>query len=74
MGLRPLLIFYFFQRGDRLYTSESDIYRRQILTYRDGPRTVILGQRRWANIKPTMVLHQVIDHDVFPVLNKLTVI
>ena len=25
--------------GDRLYTSESDVYRRQILTYKDGPRT-----------------------------------
>ena len=27
-----------FQRGDRLYTSESDVYRRQSLTYKDGPR------------------------------------
>ena len=27
-----------FQCGDRLYTSESDVYRRQILTYKDGPR------------------------------------
>ena len=25
--------------GDRLYTSESDVYRRQILTYKDNPRT-----------------------------------
>ena len=25
---------------DRLYTSESDVYRRQILTYKDDPRTV----------------------------------
>ena len=24
----------------RLYTSESDVYRRQILTYKDGPRAV----------------------------------
>ena len=39
MGLRPLEIFKFFQRGDRLYTSESDVYRRQILTYKDGPHT-----------------------------------
>ena len=23
--------------GDRLYTSESDVYRRQILKYKDGP-------------------------------------
>ena len=28
----------FFQCGDRLYTSESDVYRRQILTYKDDPR------------------------------------
>ena len=28
-----------FQRGDRLYTSESDVCRRQILAYKDGPRT-----------------------------------
>ena len=53
MGLRPFKIFYFsagtvfirqnltsnFQCGDRFYTSESDVYRRQILTYKDGPRT-----------------------------------
>ena len=37
MGLRPLEIFSFFQCGDRLYTSEFDVYRRQILTYKDGP-------------------------------------
>ena len=29
-----------FQCGDCLYTSECDVYRRQILTYKDGPRTV----------------------------------
>ena len=28
-----------FQCEDRLQTSESDVYRRQILTYEDGPRT-----------------------------------
>ena len=28
-----------FQRGDRLYTSESDVCRRQILTYKDDPHT-----------------------------------
>ena len=27
-----------FQRGDRLYTSESDVSRRQILMYKDGPQ------------------------------------
>ena len=28
------------QRGDRLYTSESDVCRRQILTYKIGPQAV----------------------------------
>ena len=28
-----------FQRGDRLYTSESDVCRRQIMTYKDGLHT-----------------------------------
>ena len=28
-----------FQCGDRLYTSESDVCRCHILTYKDGPRT-----------------------------------
>ena len=39
MGLRPLQIFYFFQCEDRLQTSESDVCRRQMLTYKDGPST-----------------------------------
>ena len=29
------------QSGDRLYTSEYDVCRRQILTYKDGPHTEI---------------------------------
>ena len=37
MGLRPLF-FLFFPWEDRLYTSGSDVYRRQILTYNDDPR------------------------------------
>ena len=37
MGLRPVEIFYFFQRADRFHTSESDVCTRQILTYKDGP-------------------------------------
>ena len=36
----------FFQCGDRLYASESDVYRRQVLTYKDGPRAV--------RVKPTL--------------------
>ena len=39
MGLRSLEMLLFFQCGDRFYTSESDVYRRQILTYKDGPCT-----------------------------------
>ena len=35
MGLRPLEIFYLFQNFFSLYMSESDVYRRQILTYKD---------------------------------------
>ena len=31
MGLRLLLIVLLLQRGDRLWSSESDVYRRQIL-------------------------------------------
>ena len=36
MGLRPLEMFEFFQCGDRLYSPESDVYRRQIVTYKNG--------------------------------------
>ena len=32
VGLRSLWLFLLFQCGDRLCTSESDVYRRQILT------------------------------------------
>ena len=37
MGLQPLEIFQFFQSEGRPYAPESDVYRRQILTYNDGP-------------------------------------
>ena len=39
MGLPPLEIYIFFLCGDRLYTSESDVCGRHILTYKDDPRT-----------------------------------
>ena len=41
MGLRPLKIFQIIsERESSLYsTSESDVSRRQILTYKDSPRT-----------------------------------
>ena len=37
MGRRPLEICQFFQCGDGLYTLASDVYGRQILTYKDDP-------------------------------------
>ena len=40
MDLRPLEIFLFLQCGDRLQSSESDVYRRQILTTNVDPRAV----------------------------------
>ena len=39
-----IIIFKFFKRGDRFQTSESDVYGRQILTYKDGP--VLKGLKR----------------------------
>ena len=30
--------FNILQHGDRFYTSESDVYKRQIMTSKDGPR------------------------------------
>ena len=36
---RKLHVIYFpFQRGDRLYTPDSDVCRRQILTSKDAER------------------------------------
>ena len=40
MGLRPLEIFLLSQCGYLLWTSESDVYRRQILTSKVDPRAV----------------------------------
>ena len=50
--LRLLYIYQFFQHGGRLWTSESDVCRRQILTSKVGPRAErvrlinIIGTRR----------------------------
>ena len=46
----------------RLYTSEFDVFRRQILTSKVGPRTYRINMglmltrrlRHWPNIKPTL--------------------
>ena len=40
MGLRPSEIFLLLQCGDRLQSSESDVYRRQILTTKVDSRAV----------------------------------
>ena len=40
MGLRSLEIFLLLQCEDRLYTSESDVYRRLILTTKVDRGTV----------------------------------
>ena len=40
MGPRSLEIVLLLQCRDRLYTSESDVYRRQILTNKVDPRAV----------------------------------
>ena len=37
-GATVIINIVLFQCGDRLCTSESDVYRRQILTYKVGPR------------------------------------
>ena len=66
MGLRPLEICFAFTAGDRLQSSESDVYRRLILTIEVDPCAVrvkpIIGQRRrwWTNIKSTLadILHK----------------
>ena len=38
-GSTAIVNLYCFQRRDRLLTSESDVYKRQILTCTVGPRT-----------------------------------
>ena len=40
MGQWLLWILQYFQCRDRPYTSDSDVYKRQILTFEDGPRAV----------------------------------
>ena len=56
MDLRLLETFYFCQCGDRLYTSglytsESDVHRRQILTYKGGPALKGIYEEKEGNHK-----------------------
>ena len=43
MGLRPSEIFKPFSTGTALYTSEPDVYRRQVLMYIDGLRAEMVN-------------------------------
>ena len=44
MGLQPLDIYLLLQCMDRLQSSESDVYGRQIMTTNVDPRTVRVKQ------------------------------
>ena len=44
MGLGPLEISLLLQHRDRLQSSESDVFRRQILTTKVNPRAVMVKQ------------------------------
>ena len=46
------LVIQPFQRGNRLYTSESDVCRRQILTYKDDPRAERIEMIMYNGRKP----------------------
>ena len=75
-GLRILEIFQFFQRGDRLYTSESDVYRRRILMYKDGPHAervktlirviLIISTMIGYSHKPISYQHSLVCHKQWP--------
>ena len=75
-GLRTLEIFQFFQRGDRLYTSESDVYRRRILMYKDGPHAervktlirviLIISTMIGYSHKPISYQHSLVCHKQWP--------
>ena len=58
MGRRSLQLFILLQCGDRLWSSESDVYRRQILTTKVDPRALRIN--RFKNIT--------ISHHQFPLI------
>ena len=50
-GSTAIEIFLLLQRGDRLESSESDVYGRQILTTEVDPRAVRVNTtRHWTNV------------------------
>ena len=61
MSLRPLEICQFFQREYRLHMSDSDVYRCQNLTYKDGPRA-----ERAEGGKPTNRMEMSLKKERYP--------
>ena len=55
MDLRPLEFLAFFQCGDRLETSKSDVCRRQILTSKVGPVHKVAHPTKILKIKIILV-------------------
>ena len=58
-GSTAIVFVLLFQCGDPPYTSESDVYRRQNVTFKVNSRTVRVtalptNKRRWTNIKSTL--------------------
>ena len=62
MGLQPLEIFSLLQFRDRLKSSESDVYRRQILTTEVDPRAVRVKDNIW--IIGLKVLNTNLQHNI----------
>ena len=58
MGLRQLVIFLFLQYRDRLESSESDVYRRQILTTKDYSRTIRANTRHHSHWEWNVIKQQ----------------
>ena len=70
-SIRPLEIILILQSGDRFQTSESDVYRRQIMTSEVDPRAVrvsficdIVNAHIYQVVKPPDLIH------IYPVNRK----
>ena len=48
-------MLWVYSAGDRLYTSESDVYRSQILRYKDGPDMELLSLYLRVRVKITHI-------------------
>ena len=69
MGVRPLEIFLLLQCGDKLQSSESDVYRRQILTTKVYPRAV-----RVNGSHPDMIFNLFFFHSIICRINSFLLI